>query len=259
MSGRSFKVDLSETFEHLPNAPIVEAVIHWRARAEKKLEPAKLLEQLKAKLPDYPHLQRQQEIAVETEFDAEGGSLRQNHAWHGFRLESTDKLQVAQYTRNGFVFSRLRPYENWETFQSEAQRLWGIYRELAEPSEIQRLGVRFINLIPSVEPDQLGKVLTLPPRSPRKMQLPIKGFLHQTRFEVPDHPYELGVVQTIQPPAPPERESHAVILDLDVGTTRAIRFDEMDNRLLEMRWIKNTAFFSLVKESALDRFRSHPA
>ena len=69
----------------------------------------------------------------------------------------------------------------------------------------------------------------------------------------------LGVVQTIQPPAPPERESHAVILDLDVGTTRPIRFDEMDNRLLEMRWIKNTAFFSLVKESALDRFRSHPA
>ena len=39
MSGNVFKIDLSESFEHLPNAPIVEAVIHWRARAEKKSNP----------------------------------------------------------------------------------------------------------------------------------------------------------------------------------------------------------------------------
>jgi len=255
MSDDAFKIDLSESLEHLPNAPIVEAVIHWRARAEKKLEPAALLEQLKTKLPDYPHSQRQQEIGLETEFNAEGGALRQHHAWHGFRFESADKLQVAQYTRNGFVFSRLKPYQDWEKFQAEAQRLWCIYRELAEPSEIQRLGVRFINLIP-VKPKEVASLLTLPPRSPQSMKLPIDAFLHQTKFNIPDHPYELNVVQTIQPPAPPERESFGLILDLDVGTTRPIPFDEMDNRLLQMQWIKNKAFFSLLKKPALKRFRS---
>jgi uncharacterized protein (TIGR04255 family) len=255
MSGDAFKIDLSETFEHLPNAPIVEAVIHWRARAEKKLEPATLLEQLKAKLTDYPHSQRQQEIGMETEFNAEGAAMRQHHAWHGFRFESADKFQVAQYTRNGFVFSRLKPYQDWEKFQAEAQRLWCIYRELAEPSEVQRLGVRFINLMP-VNPKEVASLLTLPPRSPQSMKLPIDTFLHQTKFDIPDHPYELNVVQTIQPPAPPERESFGLILDLDVGTTRPIPFDEIDNRLLQMQWIKNKAFFSLLKNPALKRFRS---
>lgn len=255
MSGEAFKIDLCEKFEHLPNAPIVEAVIHWRARAERKLQPDTLLEQLKAKLPDYPYSQRQQEFGLETEFNAEGGSLRQHHVWHGFRFESADKLQVAQYTRNGFVFSRLKPYQDWEKFQAEAQRLWCIYRELAEPSEIQRLGVRFINLIP-VEPKEVATLLTLPPRSPQSMKIPIDAFLHQTKFNIPDHPYELNVVQTIQPPAPPERESFGLILDLDVATTRPIPFDEMDNHLLQMQWIKNKAFFSLLKKPALKRFRS---
>ncbi|MBM4091685.1 MAG: TIGR04255 family protein [Planctomycetes bacterium] len=255
MSGEGFKIDLSESFEHLPNAPIVEAVIHWRARAERKLEPAALLDQLKAKLPDYPHSQRQQEFGVATQISAEGESVRQHHAWHGYRFESADKLQIAQYTRNGFVFSRLKPYQDWEKFQAEAQRLWCVYRELAEPSEIQRLGVRFINLIP-VKPREVASLLTLPPRSPQIMKLPISAFLHQTKFNIPDHPYELNVVQTIQPPAPPERDSTGLILDLDVGTTRPIAFDEIENRLLQMQSIKNKAFFSLLKKPALKRFRS---
>ena len=117
------------------------------------------------------------------------------------------------------------------------------------------MGVRFINLIP-VKPKEVASLLTLPPRSPQSMKLPIDAFLHQTKFNIPDHPYELNVVQTIQPPAPPERESFGLILDLDVGTTRPIPFDEMDNRLLQMQWIKNKAFFSLLKKPALKRFRS---
>jgi len=256
MSGEAFKIDLSESFEHLANAPIVEAVIHWQARAERKLEPAALLDQLKAKLPNYPHSQRQQEFGVETHISAEGESVRQHHAWHGFRMEDADRRHVAQFTRNGFVFSRLKPYQDWGKFEAEAQRLWSIYRELAEPTEIQRLGVRFINFI-SVEPKDVATLLTLPPRSPKSIKLPISAFLHQTMFNIPDHPYELNVIQTLQPPAPPERESYGLILDLDVGTTRVVQFDEMDNRLLQMQFIKNKAFFSLLTETALERFRSH--
>lgn len=255
MNGDGFRIDVSEAFEHFPNAPIVEAVIHWRARAETKLEPAAVLETLRAKLGDYPHLQWQQEIGVETELHSEGAQVRAHEAWHGFRFESGDRLQVAQFNHNGFVFSRLKPYRDWLQFQAEGQRLWSLYREFAEPSEIQRLGVRFINVIP-VELSDVSQVLTLPPRSPDVMALPIKGFLHQTKFNIPDHPYELSLVQTIQPPAPAERELHRLILDLDVGTTRPIQCDEMEKCLQEMRWIKNKAFFSLLTSAARERFRS---
>lgn len=36
MSDATLQINPYETFEHLPNAPIVEAVIHWRAKPEKK-------------------------------------------------------------------------------------------------------------------------------------------------------------------------------------------------------------------------------
>jgi hypothetical protein len=35
MTIASFEIDINEQFEHLPNAPIVEAVIHWRARSRR--------------------------------------------------------------------------------------------------------------------------------------------------------------------------------------------------------------------------------
>ena len=107
MSNSDFKIDLGETFEHLPNAPIVEAVIHWRARAEGKLEPSDLLVRLKDKLPDYPTSQSQQTIEMHSHVGPHGDSAQVHRAnWHGFRFESKDKLRVAQFTRNGFVFSR---------------------------------------------------------------------------------------------------------------------------------------------------------
>lgn len=254
MSSSEFKIDSSESFEHLPNAPIVEAVIHWRARSGKKLEPDELLEQLKEELPDYPNSQRQQELGIGAEFRAESSSVRQHQNWHGFRFETADKLQVAQFTRNGFVFSRLKPYEDWERFEPEARRLWQIYRDLSEPSEIQRLGVRFINLITPVNSDALPDLLAIPPHPPERMQLPLKRFMHQSTFEIPGHPYNLNVIQTIQPSGSSETDSFNLILDLDVFTTRPIQFDEIQKRLLEMQRVKNKAFFSFLTEAALARF-----
>ncbi len=257
MSNTDFRIDLTETFEHLPKAPIVESVIHWRARSEKKLDPDALLNRLKEKLPDYPNPQRQHELEIGTELGPGCSSIHQRHQWHGFRFESEDKLHVAQFTRNGFVFSRLKPYENWEQFVAEAQRLWNIYCELVEPSEIQRLGVRFINLITPVRPGKLGDLLTVPPHSPQQMRLPLRRFMHQSTFEIPGNPYNLNVIQTIQPTSPPKTDTFSLILDLDVFTTQTIEIDHqrLKDRLLEMRWIKNKAFFTFLKEDAIAQFK----
>lgn len=258
MSLTDFKIDLSETFEHLPNAPIVEAVIHWRARSGKKLVPDTLLEELRAKLPDYPNSQRQHELGVDTEFSPEGSSIRQYHDWHGFRFETADKKHVAQFTRNGFVFSRLKPYQDWKQFEAEAQRLWRVYCELAEPSEVERLGVRFINLIAPVNMADLDALLAVPPRSPDRMRLPLKGFMHQSAFDIAGYPYNLNVIQTIQPPSSPQSEAFSLILDLDVFTTAPTGLSEVANRLPQMQWIKNKAFFSFLTGKAIARFKEEP-
>ncbi|HSP61980.1 MAG TPA: hypothetical protein VLQ90_03260, partial [Pyrinomonadaceae bacterium] len=47
-------IDTSEEFPRLSRAPIVEATLEFRCRAEATWEEAEILEQLKSRLPDYP-------------------------------------------------------------------------------------------------------------------------------------------------------------------------------------------------------------
>jgi uncharacterized protein (TIGR04255 family) len=255
--GSEFKIDLSERFPHLARAPIVEAVIHWRARSEKAVEREKLLECLKAKLPDYPSVRSQQEVQLEAQIGADGAAQAQRAHWHGFRFESEDGRNIAQFTRNGFVFSRVKPYEDWNRFAAEAKRLWRIHLELTELSDIERLGVRFINRIVPVEMEKLNEILTLPPRGPDALALPTEEFLHRSLFSVPGHPYRVNVVQTSQPAAPPETDSLSLILDINVFTRRSIDTDDavLEDHLAKMRWLKNKAFNALLTSQTIARLK----
>jgi uncharacterized protein (TIGR04255 family) len=126
---------------------------------------------------------------------------------------------------------------------------------LAKPAEVERLGVRFINLITPVDRGGLASLLTFPPQPPEGSGLSIAEFMHQTRYEVPGHPYNLNVIQALQPPNS-STEAFGLIVDIDVFTTRPVAVDHeaLQSRLDEMRWIKNKAFFTLLADGALSRF-----
>jgi uncharacterized protein (TIGR04255 family) len=258
MGPSDFKIDIAETFEHLPHAPIVEAVIHWRARAEKPQPPDDFKQSLQARLPGYSDPKAQHKVQMEaTVVPGAAGSMVHRAQWIGWRFESADKLHVAQFSRDGFAFSRLAPYEDWDRFTAEARRLWQVYREIAEPTEIQRLGVRVINVIEPVELDCLDEVLVLPPKSPAALPLEVAEFTHQTTFNVPSYPYQLNLIQTIRPPSSGQARDAGLILDLDVFTTQPQSADdqEVDRRLAEMRWLKDKAFFSCLTPEAVRRFQ----
>lgn len=223
----------------------------------KRLQPDELRTQLADRLPDYPQLQNQQELQFQAEFAADGTSTQiRRDSWRGFRLTSSDKLHIAQFNRDGLVFSRLQPYEDWENFPEEAQRLWKIFLELAEPSEVQRLGVRFINRIALTELSDVRRYLVKLPKCFNGLDLPMTGFMYQSTHDIPEHPFRINVVQTIQPPTPPETEGLGLILDTDVFTTQAISCDDeiLQDHWGEMRWLKNKVFFSQLKKNAIKKF-----
>ena len=56
------KIDLTEGFQNLSKAPIVEAAIDVRARAEAPWQEGPVSQQLKGQLPDYPKVVSQKEI-----------------------------------------------------------------------------------------------------------------------------------------------------------------------------------------------------
>ncbi len=256
----SVKIDLEEQFPHLPHAPIVEAVIDIRGRAEVTWEESAIQAQLKAQLPDYPQVGSHREFRHEVKMarGQEPQQTLQDLGWKGLRLQSADKLHIAQFNRDGFVFSRLHPYASWEQLFREGMRLWKIHREIARPSEVQRLGLRFINriLLPPKEMD-FEDYLKAPPRPPDGLDLPFHGFFHNETLAVPGYPYAIKIIRTIQQPQPSDPDRVGIILDNDVFTVVSFEFQQeiLERRLAEMRWLKNKAFFGIISDKALATFQ----
>jgi len=256
-SESTFRLDVTEPFQHLAAAPIVEAAIHWVARSGVSFPSDALGKQLADRLPEYPACHRQHKLEVESQFDPDGSSTQtRRDTWLGFRLTSSDKLQIAQFTRDGVVFSRLAPYQNWDLFSTEAMRMWKVFVELAAPSEVQRLGVRFINRIMPVELAGVGRYLSSPPKCLEPLEMPMRTFLYQSQHDVPEHPFCINVTQTVQPPVPAHLDEYGLIVDIDVFTTQA--FTPSDEILLDylakMRCLKNRAFFKLMSKKAIKLF-----
>jgi uncharacterized protein (TIGR04255 family) len=256
-----FNINLNEKFPKLKTGPSIEAVIYWQAHTSKPLEPLTLKDELTQRLPDYPicHAQHQQGIEIAATGSPDGTSEVLYHTqWNGFRLQNEQTRHVAQFTPTGVVFSQLepKPYEIWENFKTEALRFWNIFLELAEPTLIQRLGVRYINRILLNNSEQPSLYLKNAPPTLPGLNFPTESFFHQDTYQAPDYPYSITWVRMIQPNGVDLAGGRALIIDIDVFTTEMLQLDRetINKRLIEMRWLQNKVFFSCITEAALKQF-----
>jgi uncharacterized protein (TIGR04255 family) len=250
-------IDLNEEFPTLKAAPSIESVIHWQAHAGKTLEPDTLKAELIRRLPDYPLCQPQHGMEIAATGAPDGSSeVVHRTQWNGFRLQDEQNYHVVQFTPTGVVFSRLEPYEEWTSFQAEALRFWHIFLELAKPTIIQRLGVRYINRIPLADGEQPSRYLKTVPTAPPGLTLSAESFFHQDTYLVPGYSYSINWVRTIQPAGANRTDGRALIVDIDVSTTELLQLDQnnLTQQLSEMRWLKNKVFFSCITDTALARF-----
>jgi uncharacterized protein (TIGR04255 family) len=255
-----FKIDLSKVFPTLPNAPIVEASLGIQARAEGTWEAPVVSDKIKAILPDYAKLASQNQVAQEIRLEPSKlpQTTTQDLGWNGFRIQSEVKPHIAQFNRDGFLFSRLHPYETWENFTREALRLWRVYVDLAKPTQVQRISLRYINKI-GLPPNnmQFEDYLQPAPALPQHMEVPFYGFFHQDMLAVPGHEYSVNIIRTVQQPQDPANQGIGLILDITVITMKpfALGPEALDKRLPEMRWLKNEVFYGSITEKALESFK----
>jgi uncharacterized protein (TIGR04255 family) len=89
------------------------------------------------------------------------------------------------------------------------------------------------------------------------MELPFLNFFHHDTFAVPGYPYAINVIRTIQPPLNPQIEGLGLIVDIDAFTTQPFEIKDgmLEERLTELRWLKNKAFFCSITPKALELFR----
>ncbi len=252
------KIDITEQFELLPRAPIVEAVIQVHARPEVPWEEKAISTYLKPKLVEFEKSFSRNNVEHEVKLDVAHPPQvsEKDLGWHGLLCQS--KSQSVQFNRDGFVFSRLQPYQSWNQFFGDAMRLWKIYLEIARPMEMQRIGLRFINKIqlPPKEFD-FEKYIQPYPEPPFNLDLPFLSFFHHDTLAVPGYPYAINVIRTIQPAQNPQSEGIGLIVDIDAFSTQPLEIKDgvLEERLAELRWLKNRTFFGSITSNALGLFR----
>lgn len=198
------------------NAPITEALIDIRVELPAGTKGLEVLESVHDRVKNrYPG--KKKRIYVQGQFsagDEVGASARQTVM--GFSFTSDDGKQILQARRDGFTFSRLRPYGSWPELRDEARRLWDIYGEMLNPEKITRVAVRYINQIDipfsADYIDYKDYFRTTPEVSPELPQA-LSGFFMQLQFPQTDFGGLLILTQTAVPP--PNPATGSVILDLD--------------------------------------------
>ena len=253
-------INTAEEFPHLPKAPIVESVIDIRSVAATTFDEEALRAAVEPRLPGYHFLDAPREFRQEFRVGV-GVAPEQNFqdlGLKGLRFQNEDQKQIVQFNRDGYVFSRLEPYRNWAEFVGEGLHHWQSYREVAQPGEVNRIGLRFINRIQlPVNEVRFEDYVQPAPVPPRGLELPFHGYMHQETLAVPGYNYAINVVRTIQLPQPDSTTGLGLILDIDVFTTHGFDLDEgrVIQCLQEMRWLKDKVFFGSVTPKALELFQ----
>ena len=245
----SFEIDPNQEFPTLENAPIVEAVLQFNAPPSVPFEQGELKSMLEGRFADF---KLQPQMQHESGFrGSPDGNVEMHHKshWDGFRLNSNDGKYICQWKRNALVFSRLEPYETWPKLFEAAKPFWDAYREKGSPEIIEGIGVRFISQIPLKENEKPSKYVQQLPPPLKGLGLRADSFFHQDTIPLKGYPYEVRLIRAMQPAAEKTGSRRVLIVDIDVSTTRAVSFDQLDHALSEMRYIKNKVFFTYMKDA----------
>ena len=182
---------------HLRKAPIVEAIIDLRVLRRDGVVAetfADLQPSIGANYTDGSLIQ-----AIETRFGMEQGRLIGPSAVKsalGWQYKAPSV--VVQFRINGFTFSRLEPYTTWDEVFGEAFRLWGVYLEKAQPLEVSRIAVRYINRLRVQGPTDLRQYLEAPPDLPLPIPQKLRAFLSRVLVEDSDRGASAVLVQALE-------------------------------------------------------------
>ncbi len=234
--------------KYYSRAPITEAVIDIQAQLPQEVKLDALAQVYSGLQAQYPKSEEMLIIQGQMIAGASVGATA-SQSQIGYRFFSKDQKQILQVRLDGFTFSRLAPYDCWETFRDEAKRLWSIYESLTYPEAIARLGIRYINRldIPLPVGDLKDYLRTFPEVSPDLPQ-GLNGYFMQLQIPQENLAAMLVLYQAIVPPPTPDFVS--ILLDLDLFLERDIPSDEIGlwNILEQMHEQKNKAFEACITE-----------
>lgn len=203
-------VDRGRQYEH---APIIEAVLDIRVELPDGVGLDRLAD-LMAGRADYPSVSPQVQFEGGLVFEGESIHATTSGRQIGHLFQRVDQQRVIQAHLDRFVFSWLKPYDEWSKFIEEAEEMWLRYVQAVEPIRVTSAGVRFVNKIVIPQPrveikDYLRTSVDVSPYLPQA----ISSMLLQVSIPLGREDIVATITSTIVPPDVPG--STSLILDID--------------------------------------------
>jgi uncharacterized protein (TIGR04255 family) len=188
--------------DHLRSAPIAEAVIDYRVLPQEGIA-ADLFSNLGSAVGEaYDQPLPMRSIQARFGFHPERPlEATQTEAVVGWMYQSSHIAAVAQFRNDGFTFSKLEKYTTWGQVFGEAERLWRLYVQAAQPTELSRVAVRYINRLRLPRPADLRDYFEAPPALPVPMSQAITEFL--IRLVIVDAGRDAAAIVTMALPSVP--------------------------------------------------------
>ncbi len=234
--------------EHLRKAPIVEAVVDFRVLRREGVSPDGFAGLQSAIGVHYsqaiPMHSIEAQFVLTQEKVPSSSTATAPIGWQ-YRADS----MVAQFRVDGFTYSKLEPYTTWNEVFSEALRLWAVYIKVAEPAEVVRIAVRYINRLQIPVPAQISYYLEAPPLVPPPISQQLRQFL--CRFVIDDVRRNASavIVQASEPLIGPP--AITLLIDIDAfkeNLAVAPEDPRLPEMFLQLRDLKNEIFFASITE-----------
>jgi uncharacterized protein (TIGR04255 family) len=239
------------------NAPIVEAIIAIGVSYADGSAASALagVEQVFAKRFARSQALRMVDVVVHTEVDKEATSTL-NQRPSGWKFTDETNQRVLQVLPDAFVYSHLQPYTNWETFSADAYELWREFLEVAKPSKVGRIQLRYINRLRLPLAFEFKDYLNYYPTTPEGFG-PISGLVSQVQIPQPDAAKGAVALVTLASEPSADPSGSAMALDIDIFCSADLVSSDVAvwETLSQFRDAKNRLFESVLTEKLRGEIR----
>jgi len=154
------------------NPPLIEALCELQFQPGQPWDwtiPGRIYERVQQEYP-----KRREMNVLEVDLRAAGTEIEQEVKGGVARMLflRDDERGVIQVGHNVLAVNQLEPYSNWETFRKMIEQALGVYAEIAQPAQIRRIGLRYINRIKLPSVSEAGQFVLFLPQVPEAVPHP---------------------------------------------------------------------------------------
>ncbi len=195
------------------NSPIIEALCEFRFEPGQPWDltiPGLLYEKIRQRFP----LRRQANQFRVSFGPGQEPAQAESQSTGRMQFFREDEKALVQVDRDLLVVNHLKPYPTWQHFLPLIREAFDAYRQVAEPSSVRRIGLRYINRIEIPGPRiELGDYFCFTPRLGPDVPKDFASFIVGIQVPYQNSRDTLRLQATTAAAQPPD--TVAIMLDLD--------------------------------------------